>query len=149
MSYYKFDPQLGFEKFVKQIQNIAEGVEKEFQGQTGFGDIKKFKPALDITETDKEYLFQVELPGLTKNDVNITINDDKILNIAGAKKRLNGEGKSTIREERTFGEFNRTLQLPEDVDVSKIIAKFEHGILELSVARKQPEAPKTFEIKID
>lgn len=149
MSYYKFDPHLGFEKFVKQIQNIAQGVEKEFQEQTGYGDIKKFKPAIDITETEQEYLFQAELPGLTKNDVSITINDDKILNIAGTKKRQNVEGKSTIREERTFGEFNRTLQLPEDVDVSKIVAKFEHGILELCVTRKQPEAPKTFEVKID
>jgi HSP20 family protein len=149
MSYYRFDPHLGFEKFVKQIQNIAQGVEKEFQEQTGFGDVKKFKPAIDITETEQEYLFQAELPGLTKNDVNITINDDKILNIAGTKKRQNVDGKSTIREERTFGDFNRTLQLPEDVDVSKIIAKFEHGILELSVSRKQPEAPKTFEVKID
>jgi HSP20 family protein len=134
---------------VKQIQNIAQGVEKEFQKPNGFGDSKKFKPAIDITETDKEYLFQVELPGLTKNDVNITINDDKMLNITGTKKRNDSEGKSTIREERTFGEFNRTLQLPEDIDVNVINAKFEHGILELSVARKLPEAPKTFEVKID
>ena len=147
MSYYKFDPQLGFEKFVKQMQHIAHGFEKDYHVE--FGNLKVYKPAIDITETKTEYLFQIELPGLTKQDVNITINDDRILNISGTKKRNIAEGKSTIREERTFGEFNRTLQLPEDIDIDKFIAKFENGILELSVAKKQPEVPKTFEIKID
>lgn len=149
MSYYRFDPNLGFERFIKQVSNIANEIEKEFSIGKQEVNLSGIKPAIDITETDKSYIFEVELPGLTKNDVNIKMSDDRVLTISGNKNRKHQENKTVIREERKYGDFIRTLQLPEDADINKVNARYDNGLLELTVMKKEPETPKTIEIKID
>jgi len=107
-----------------------------------------FTPRADITEDELNIFFHLELPGMSKESVKISVNEDRILTIKGEKKRAElSEDKNYIRNERVFGEFSRSFVLPENIDYEKIAAKFENGVLELAIPKKEPEKPK--EINID
>ncbi|MGC8611655.1 MAG: Hsp20/alpha crystallin family protein [Athalassotoga sp.] len=98
-----------------------------------------FVPAVDISETDKSYEFEVELPGMKREDVNIEI-DDGILTIRGEKKEERKEEKKGYKKiERSYGKFERSFSLPSDIDEKNISAKFENGVLNISIP-KSPEA---------
>lgn len=144
MTVVRFDPVRSFEAVSKRMGDIAGEVEKGFSFEFG-----SFAPRVDIVEDDNKIYFQVELPGLGKEDVKLKINDEDVLVISGEKKKAEeSDDKNCIRNERSFGEFSRSFQLPEDIDRESIDAKFENGILDISIAKKEPEKPEEVEIKI-
>ena len=105
-----------------------------------------FYPATDVVENEKGYLVSFDLPGVQEKDVKIGVKD-RILTIAGERNRqMQKEGKSWARTERSFGRFTRSFTLPEEVDMNKIEAQYENGVLHLFLP-KAPEA-KPMEIPI-
>jgi HSP20 family protein len=143
MGYYKFDPTRGFEGVIKQIQNVADELNKGVSFETSV-----FKPRIDITESNNGFIVYSEMPGMDKSQVSISVNEDRVLNIKGTKAKDLPEGRTMLRSERLFGEFSRSLQLPEEADIEKIAAKFINGVLELSIPKKEPEQPKVIEVKL-
>jgi HSP20 family protein len=143
MGYYRIDPTRGFETLIKQIQNVAEEFNKGVNIETS-----AFKPRIDITENNDSFSVYAELPGIDKQNVSISVNEDRVLNIKGSKSNDLPEGRSVLRSERKFGEFSRSLQLPEEADIEKINATFNNGVLELSISKKEPEQPKVIEVKL-
>ena len=97
-------------------------------------------PALDVAEQDDEYLVKVELPGVGKDDIKITIQDN-ILTVRGEKKAEVETKKMNLhRVERSYGSFQRSVTLPASVQGDKIDASFKDGILSITV-------PKAEEVK--
>jgi len=95
-------------------------------------------PDIDETEDDKAFHVSVEQPGMNEKDVDITLSDRQ-LTIRGEKKQdKEEEGKDFYRRERNYGAFRRTIELPGEVDESKIEASFKKGVLTI-------ELPKTKE----
>ena len=93
---------------------------------------------IDETEDDKAVHMSIELPGMDEEDIDITLSG-RLLTIRGEKKEdEKEEGKDYYRRERSYGAFRRTLELPGEVDESKIEASFKKGILRI-------EFPKTEE----
>jgi len=120
----------------------------EFENGVSF-EIGGFAPRVDITEDDTNLYVHAEIPGMTKENVNLVVNEDRMLTIKGEKKsESKTENKSFIRNERSYGSFSRSFILPENVDIEKIAAKFEHGVLEVSMPKKEPEKPKQIEVQI-
>jgi HSP20 family protein len=69
--------------------------------------------------------------------------------ISGTKERCEGrKDKTYLRSERNFGEFSRSFVLPENLDLSAVKANYRDGVLEITIAKKQPEPPKEIEIAI-
>ena len=102
---------------------------------------------MDIRERDKEISIHCEVPGLTKNDINIDLNNN-VLTISGEKKWEKKETNEKVhRMERSYGKFRRSLTLPEGVDEKSIKANFQNGVLELTIP-KPPEKTKTHRIDI-
>lgn len=94
------------------------------------------KPTMDIAANDKEYTVTVELPGVEENDVQVELEGDT-LKIRGEKKQEKEETKKDFyRVERAYGSFQRVLSLPEDADQANIGAKFNKGVLTVSIPRK-------------
>ena len=92
-------------------------------------------PDIDQTEDDKAFHMSIELPGMDEKDVDITLSS-RLLTIRGEKKQEEKEeGKYFYRRERTFGSFRRTLELPGEVDESKIEASFKRGVLKIELPR--------------
>jgi HSP20 family protein len=142
MGYYRINPARGIEEFVRQMQGLADNIEKGITFESG-----NFNPRMDVTENENNYIIQVELPGVPKSDVSVNVNDELLMTISGEKKR--SEQSNLLRSERVFGSFKRTLQLPENADVEKIKATYNQGVLELTVEKKQPITPKQYDITIE
>ncbi len=106
-------------------------------------------PAADIYENKDEYVFKVELPGISKDDVDIEF-EKGTLTIKGERK-MDKEVKEENyhRFERAYGTFSRSFSLPRNVDDKKISANMKDGILELKVPKAEEAKAKTIPIKID
>jgi len=104
-------------------------------------------PAVDVKETDAQYLMEVELPGLTEKDVEVKL-DNNLLTISSRKDEKKEEKKNGyIMRERRSSSFARSFVLPEGIEREKITAEFKNGILALSFPKTPAAQPKTIEVK--
>ncbi|HEY7609826.1 MAG TPA: Hsp20/alpha crystallin family protein [Alphaproteobacteria bacterium] len=107
-----------------------------------------FAPRVDTAETDTAYEVTAELPGVDEKDVKISIEDD-VLCIAGEKKSEREEKKKDyVMSERSYGSFKRAFTLPDNVDVDKIAAKYDKGVLKVTLPKTTPSPAKHREIPI-
>lgn len=101
------------------------------------GNGSAWVPMVDLAETDTEIKVRAELPGVAPQDVDVSVSGERLV-ISGEKK-AEKESKTDgwIHRESDYGAFSRTLTLPEAVDPQKVAAKFDNGILVVTMA-KQP-----------
>jgi HSP20 family protein len=107
-------------------------------------------PRADVVEKDNAYEVHAELPGLDKKDINVSV-EEGVLTISGerkAEKKEEKDGKYRYYE-RTYGSFERSFRLPDNVDAGKIRASHKNGVLELSIPKTEPSKPKQIEVKVD
>lgn len=104
-------------------------------------------PAVDVKETADALLFELELPGVAEEKLEITC-EGGVLAIAGQKETVNKqtEGKYHIVE-RAFGSFRRSFQLPTNVQEDKIDATLSNGVLHVRVPKVEAPKPKKIEVK--
>jgi HSP20 family protein len=115
----------------------------EDNGSLATGD---WAPVVDILETDNAFVLKVELPGVEKDDVDVSI-DNRILTIKGEKKNDNKD-KKIHRTECRYGSFVRNFTLPQDVDVDKVEAACKNGVLSLTLTKMEQAKPKQIEVKV-
>jgi HSP20 family protein len=95
-------------------------------------------PRLNLTETDKDFQVQAEMPGVKKEDVKVTIENQRVTMEAEAKNETEQrEGEHVVYSERSTQKFMRSFTLPSDVDDAAAEAKMENGILTLTLPKKQ------------
>jgi HSP20 family protein len=108
----------------------------------------QFVPKVDIVETPESYEVHVAAPGLSKNDFKIEVNDN-YLTVSGERKFSNEKKDKNYHSiETNYGSFSRSFTLPENTDASKINAKYNNGILELTIPKDEKKALKQT-IKVD
>lgn len=106
-------------------------------------------PSLDVIDEKDHLLVKVELPGLAKSDIKVSV-EDKYLSIRGEKKQdKNLKQEDYLKTERHYGQFVRTIELPTYVDVDKAKATFKSGILELRLLKKKECLPKQIDIDVE
>lgn len=105
-----------------------------------------WSPRVDVAETDEGFVLQFDLPGLTRDDVQVSV-EDQSLTISG-ERAMNEEqkGRHYRRIERSYGRFYRSFNLGEAVDAEHITAHFEHGVLSVNVPKTEKSKPRTIEI---
>ena len=97
-------------------------------------------PALDMTETDQAYKVKAELPGMDPDDVEVTF-ENGVLRIAGEKKEEREESERGYRlSERSYGSFERLIELPSAAEGDKIDARFRNGLLTITVPKNETKA---------
>ena len=107
------------------------------------GAAYSFVPKVDIHETETAYELQVAAPGVNKEDFKIDVNDS-ILTISGERKYNKEKKENGFRSIEThFGTFGRSFSLPENVNVNKIEANYNNGILEIIVPKDEKKIAKT------
>ena len=105
-------------------------------------------PAVDIAEEENEFVVKMELPGVNKDDVKISL-ESNILTIKGEKKQEKEEkNKSHHRLERAYGSFQRSFTLPMTVKNDKIEAVFKDGVLSITLPKLEEAKPKQIEVKV-
>ena len=105
-------------------------------------------PAVNIAENDKDFSIELSAPGFKKEDFKVSV-ENGILHIsAETKKETEEKDKNFTRQEFRYNSFNRSFTLPENASDEKIGAKYEDGILKLSLAKKVITAPQRKEITV-
>jgi len=127
-------------------ENLLEDFFKNDRFQTPYRE--NWYPVVDVNEDDDGYHFQIELPGLTKEDVKISFKDDVLL-VSGEKKAGQKEEKKNYHyNERRFGKFERAFRISSDVIVDKIDASFNDGVLMIDLPKAEIAKPKEIEVKV-
>lgn len=105
------------------------------------------EPSLDVYETANDLVVKAALPGMKPEDVDITITGD-LLTISGeTKEETEQKDKNYIRRERRYGSFSRSVSLPGGLNGDKAEAKFENGVLTLTVPKSEQVKPKKIQVK--
>jgi HSP20 family protein len=105
-------------------------------------------PSCDISETDKEYRLQLELPNVKREDVHVTL-EQGVLTVQGERREdKQEEGTRYHRRELACGTFLRRFTMPDDADEEKVEASFKDGILHIVIAKAQERARKAKEIAV-
>ena len=98
---------------------------------------------MDVTENDKEYQVLAELPGVRKEEISITINGNQVAISAEVKREKDVKnGGTTLRAERYYGKIQRSFALGQEVDEAAAQAKYNDGVLELTLPKKSAAAVK-------
>ncbi len=103
-------------------------------------------PAVNISETENEYMVEMAAPGMKKSDFNINL-DDKVLTISSEKKEEKEEkDKNFTKKEFSYHSFERSFTLPETIDQEKIAAKYADGVLKVILPKKEEAKTKSSKV---
>ncbi|HCD53147.1 MAG TPA: heat-shock protein Hsp20 [Balneolaceae bacterium] len=123
-----------FNDFVDEFFNIGEYRKDNFM------------PSVDVSETETQFLVSVELPGMKKEEINVDLEKGR-LTVSGERKFQNEEeGKNYHRLETKYGKFSRSFYLPDSIDEETIAAKYEDGILNITINKSEDKVKKQIEI---
>ena len=133
----------------REIDRLFDDFTRGFPSFPALGNASaaSMLPTMDVAETDKEIEISAELPGLEEKDVQINVADG-ILTIRGEKKAEKEQKDKNYRlVERNYGSFERSMQLPDGVDVDAIKATIDKGVLKVTVPKPAPKQVKKVEVK--
>lgn len=135
-------------EFVSMQREIDRMFDRFRGGITEETPASGLHPAVDIVENENDFVVNVELPGVSKQDVKITVQDD-VLMIKGEKKfEKEKKGDAYHRVERSYGVFHRSFTLPATVKSERIEASHENGILRIVLPKAEEAKPKEIDVKV-
>ena len=144
MTMLTFEPFRGLDTVTRRMFDTMSEMNRNVKQQ-----VEQFSPRVDSAETEKAISLHVESPGVQKDDVKISINEDRILSIRGEKRQSETiEGQQFVRMESHFGTFARSFTLSDSIDINAIQAEFNNGILQITLPKVEPEKPKSIEVPI-
>ena len=140
-----WDPMGEFSRLQNEINRLFN-LESSTE-MTGLFD-RHMSPAIDVVEKSDAILVYCDIPGVKKEDVDLSIANN-VLTIKGEKKKDDApENSKSYRDETWSGTFQRTISLPDIVDPGKIEASMKNGVLTVSLAKMEEKKPKQIEVKV-
>jgi len=144
MTLIKFEP-------LRELDSFHDRIQKYFEDFSNFGFTinDAFNPRIDISEDKENINITAEIPGVKKENIKITLQDN-ILTVEGEKKKEEEKKENNLfRSERMYGSFKRCFTLPVDVDSDKVDAKFEDGTLHIQLKKLKAKniSEKIIELK--
>lgn len=138
----------------RELQSVQTEINRLFNtlfdapATTAGTQSRRWIPAMDLVETDGDFVLRADLPGLTEKDVKIELQDN-VLTLSGERKSEHEERKDGFyRLERASGTFSRSLTLPEGVDPQAVKASFTNGVLEVHIPKPEVRKPQKIEISV-
>ncbi len=134
----------------KEMDRLMKDIVSTYPEQEGaasglFGEDVK----VDIAQTDKDIIVRADLPGMTKDKIEITLEKNKILKIAGARETVKKEtAPGMVKQERSLGKFERVLELPAEGMSEGITASYKDGVLEIVIPKKKTLEEEKVKIKV-
>jgi len=147
MAFVSFRGLSPLDSLVELQNNLARLLEEPARGlDLGPSSRGLFPPVNMFADKDGALVVRAEVPGIAPDDLDVTV-ETRRLTISGERKPPAGEG-SYHRRERRFGQFSRTIQLPEDLDVGKVSARCLDGVLTVQIARTEAAKPRPIEVQV-
>ena len=147
MSLLRFRPYSDLWDMYGKINRLFEEDLKR-EGEEAPMSTRCWAPATDIYETKEEYVFKLELPGISKDDVKVELEGDKLRITGDREEEKEVEKENYHRVERVCGSFARSFQLPKNANGEKVSANMKDGILELRIPKQEEAKAKSITINI-
>jgi HSP20 family protein len=145
MSVSRWDPFQDLQSFRDEMNRTLSRWFSREEGDEP--TMRRWVPALDVTESKDAYHIDVEVPGVNPEDINVTV-DRGMLTVQGERRSEEEKSdRSYHRIERRYGMFRRSISLPGDVDPSRVQATYDNGVLRLEVPKTDGGQPKRIEVK--
>ncbi|MCY2982570.1 MAG: Hsp20/alpha crystallin family protein [Planctomycetota bacterium] len=142
---------ISLQDFATDVESIVDQVFNQGECKGGKCDTTDtnniYRPAVDLYETERQFDLYMDLPGVKADAAKIEMLEDKLVISGNRAAPTHAEGDSTHRAERTCGSFSRSIQLPKQLDVEKIEAHFDNGVLHVVLPKLAKPAARTIEIK--
>jgi HSP20 family protein len=137
------------EAFQKGLDSLlGRGSVRRPEGQEEPREAVEWSPLVDISEDDKEYLIQAELPNVKREDVKVTAQEGTLTIMGERKFEKEEKGRTFHRVERAYGTFGRSFSLPDDASPAKVSAEFKDGLLTVHLVKNEQAKPQQVEVKI-
>jgi HSP20 family protein len=129
---------------VGRLTNLQEELDRLFDSP-----LTGWTPALDVQEDKDKFTIKVEVPGLKREDIDVSLQDDALV-ISGERTSEKIEEDVEIhRQERLFGKFQRALTLPEPVATDKVKADYKDGVLTVTLPKTEEAKPKKIDVSVN
>lgn len=144
-------PRRNVERFFHDLfdESMTGGVLSRFPSLRAFGEYGDTAPAVDMYDNKDEIVVKAEVPGVDKNNINISLSDNMLTIKGEMKKEEETKEEDYYYSEREYGSFTRVLNLPAKVNEKKIKASFKDGILEIHMPKSGESKPKDIKVEIN
>ncbi|OQX88074.1 MAG: hypothetical protein B6D55_01470 [Candidatus Omnitrophica bacterium 4484_70.2] len=141
---YREDPWRALEDLQKEINKLFDFSFGRFLASKEF-----FTPSVDVWEDKENVYVEADLPGFEQKDINLALRGNLLTISAEREEKKEEKKKGYLRCERFQGKFYRELELPKEVDASKIKATYKNGVLKMTLPKKEEEKEKEIKIEIE
>jgi len=143
MPIVRWDP---FRDLVRVRDEIGSWFESTLEKEREERKSAVWAPSVDVKETDKEVIVKADLPGIKKEDIEVSVDKDQLI-IKGERKMEKEENeKDYVRVERSYGSFYRSFNIGVPIKEDEIKASYKNGVLEISIPKEEIKKPKKIEI---
>jgi len=147
MTLVRWQPRAMFD-VSREIDRMVNTFWGDF-GRNGSGHPSAWRPSVDVKENEDGYVVSADVPGLSREDVKVTLKDG-VLTIEGGKQHESDEKADNGAHwtERHSGKFSRSFRVPDDVDADKVSAACKDGVLNVTLPKAEVAKPKEIEVKV-
>lgn len=136
---------------LRRMRKAIDGMFKDFFGtrfsESDLSEADVWTPPADITETEDEIIITADIPGVSKEDIDLRISEDTLEIGAQVKREEKEEERGYLRQERSYTRFYRRLPMPTTVKAEEAKATYKNGVLEIRIPKMEPK--KKVNIKIE
>jgi HSP20 family protein len=147
-------PELASWPALDRWSNLRDELDSLFEMPlwSGFGRqsqlFSAWTPALDVYQNNDNVVAMIELPGMKKEEIEISLHDG-MLTISGERKSESAQGDRADRSERLIGKFRRSITLPTRIDANNVSASYKDGILTVTLPKAEEAKPKQIQVNVE
>jgi len=133
---------------IRDLQREVDSIFDQFFGRGSDDDTSAvWAPRTDLSETDDAFRIRLDVPGMTKDDIAINLQNNTLTVSGERSSERQEDGEEYVRVERAFGNFHRTFTLPDAVDPDRVEATYDEGVLTINVPKTEKSTRRQIEIK--
>jgi len=135
--------------FTPRFPAFWRDVDELFREVPQNGGAQTFMPPADVRETDKAVEIHLDMPGITPEQIDVKLEGDQLTITAERKDEKVVEEKGWVRRERSQGSYSRAFTLPDTLDGSKPEATYRHGVLMVTIPKREVAQPRSLKVKVE
>jgi len=134
---------------VARLSDLRDELDRLFDAPLArTSELLGWTPAFDVYENQNNFVVKAELPGMKKEDINVSLHDGSLIISGERKAETYEEGTEVYRSERFFGRFQRVITLPATVAASQVKAEYKDGVLTVTLPKSEEAKPKQIEVNV-
>ena len=133
-----------------RLTDLRDEIDRIFEAPlTRTSELLGWTPAFDVYEDKDNFTVKAELPGMKREDINVSLHDGNLIVSGERQAETHNEGTEVYRAERFFGKFQRAVSLPATVAADKVKAAYKDGVLTITLPKAEEAKPKQIEVNIN